>query len=180
MALQRKPSDRRRLGMTLVELAAAVLVLGVAVFLLTGMARTTRQRAKRQLAVRQICTMTEALRLYSEHFRQPPPGLRNGASGAAIDALLSHPPSADVLRQLPDNLTREEGVRIVDPWGTPLRYVTARHISPKMRTRVEANDGRPIFDSAGPDLVFGPTEGRPDGSDIWGEECLLQADVSGP
>ncbi len=166
--------------MTLVELAAAVLVLGVAVFLLTGMARTTRQQTKRRLAVRQICTMTEALKLYTEQHGQPPAGRRNGDSAAAIEALLSHPPSAQILADLPDTLTRQTGCPIVDPWGTPLRYVTVKHIDSKMRARVEANAGRPIFDSAGPDLVFGPTEGRPDGSDIWGEECVLQQDVAGP
>jgi len=160
--------------MTLVEMAVVVLLLGIALFLVAGLARTTRQRAKRELTVRLLCALDDALKAYMARYKSPPPGTADGSADEAIAALLAHGPSSAKLDGLPSVLRRTEAKTLVDAWGTPLRYVTADHASPELRRRVAANGGRPIFDSAGPDRQFGPTQARPDGPDLWGEECLLE------
>jgi type II secretory pathway pseudopilin PulG len=166
--------------MTLVEMAVGVLVLGIMLFVLAGFARTTRQEAKRDLAVRMLCALDEALGSYMQQYGAPPPGEPNGQANRAIGMLLACGASKSRLESLPAALWRTEAGRttLVDPWGTPLRYVTDRHESAQMRNRVETNGeppGRPIFDSAGADRQFGSVEARPDGADIWGEECLLES-----
>ncbi|MBN1343084.1 MAG: hypothetical protein JXQ73_10415 [Phycisphaerae bacterium] len=156
-------------------MAVAVLLLGIVLFLLSGFARTSRLQAKKDLAVRLLCSLDEALTVYIQHYETAPPGRPDGSATAAIEALLAYGPSSAKLDGLPAVLRRAEGQGLVDPWGSPLRYVTVAHESAVMRSRVVTNKGRPIFDSAGPDRQFGPTEGRADGSDIWGEECLLES-----
>ena len=162
--------------MTLVEMAVSVLLLGIVLFLLAGLARTTRQRAKKQLTCRLLCSLDTALGAYVDRYKAPPPGVPDGSADRAIAALLAYGASSAELDGLPGVLrtTKGEVKTLVDPWGTPLRYVTGEHESPAMRDRVATNGGRPLFDSAGPDRRFGPTEDRPDGSDIWGDECLLE------
>lgn len=166
----------KRRGLTLVEMAVVVLLLGIALFLLAGLARTTRRQAKRQLAVRMLCALDEAMTLYIQHYKSPPPGDPDGSADRAVAALLNYDPSNVRLADLPSVLRRNQAMTeaLVDPWGTPLRYVTADHASAMMRNRITANAGRPIFDSAGPDRRFGPAEGRSEGPDIWGEECLIE------
>lgn len=160
--------------MSLVEMAVVVLLLGIVLFLLAGLARTTRQRAKKDLTLRLLCALDEAMGVYIEQYGSPPPGDASGTADRAIAALLKFGPSSAALDGLPPVLRRRKGQALVDPWGVSLRYVTATHASVMMRNRVATNGGRPIFDSAGPDRQFGSTAGRPDGSDIWGEECLIE------
>ncbi len=160
--------------MTLVELAVLLLLLGIALFVTAGLVRTVRERARNDLAVRLLCAMDEALGVYMQRYEQPPPGEPNGASRRALAALLAYGPSSVRLDFLPQSLRGGDALPIVDPWGTPLRYVTEQHQDEVMRARVITNGGRPIFDSAGPDRQFSSEERRPEGSDIWGEECLLE------
>jgi len=164
--------------MTLVEMAVVVLLLGIVLFLLDGLARTTRERAKKELAIRALRTLDDAMSSYEQRFGCPPPGRPDGAADQAITALLNYAPSRAKLDGLPAVLRRTEGrlKRLVDPWGTPFRYVTPAHDSPAMRARVAGNGGRPIFDSAGPDRQFGLAEDHPGGYDLWGEEYLLEPD----
>jgi len=170
---------RRVRGMTLIEMAVAVLVLGIAIFLLAGLARTTRQEAKRRLAVRTIQALDEALTVYQHRYGGPPPGHADGASDEAIAALLSYGPSSAVLDGLPAVLRRitPKGKTLVDPWGMPFRYVTLSNNQIALRARVASNSGRPIFDSAGPDRVFEAPGAKVEGIDLWGEECLIERDL---
>ncbi len=160
--------------MTLVEMAVVVLLIGIALFLLAGLARATRQQAKKDLARRLLCSLDQAMTVYIQRYGSPPPGDPSGSADRAIAALLSYKPSGAKLDGLPSVLRRTERNILVDPWGTPLRYVTANHTSAVMRRRIATNKGLGIFDSAGPDRQFGPAENRADGADIWGEECLIE------
>jgi type II secretory pathway pseudopilin PulG len=164
--------------MTLVEMAVVLLLLGISLFLLAGWARMTRQEAKRQLAVQALRALDEAMTLYEQRFGHPPRGRPDGSADEAIAALLDDPSSAKRLDSLPAALRRTKGSRtsLVDPWGTPLRYITSVHESPAMRARVASNAGWPIFDSAGPDRRFGSADGTGGGREIRGEECLLSED----
>lgn len=173
------PSSRRRLGargMTLVEMAVVVLLLGIALFLLAGLVRSTREQAKRDLTIRLLCRLDAAMSVYLMRYKLSPPGLPNGSADGAIAALMSFRPSRAKLDGLPTVLRRSKGTSntLVDAWGSPLRYVTTAHPDAVMAGRVGTNGGRPIFDSAGADRQFGPAQIRADGSDIWGEECLLE------
>lgn len=161
--------------MTLVEMAVTVLLLGIALFLLAGLARTTRQKAKKQLAVRALVVLDDALSAYEQRYGKPPAGRPDGSAEKVIAALFAYGPSSAKLELLPAVLHRGQGPTrsLVDPWATPFRYVTSAHALPAMRARVAGNAGRPIFDSAGPDRRFASSDSGEE-DDLFGEECLLQ------
>ena len=163
--------------MMLVELAVAVLLLGIALFLLAGLVRTTRQQAKRDLTVRLLCALDGAVSAYAGQHGVPPPGQPDGSAARALAALLACERSRAPLANLPPVLrrTHDESQTLVDAWGNPLRYVTSLHASADLRARVATNRGKPIFDSAGPDGQFEPNKPRTDGFDVWGDECVLES-----
>jgi type II secretory pathway pseudopilin PulG len=168
--------------MTLVEMGVVLLLLGIGLFLLAGWARMTRQEAKRQLAVHALRALDEAMSSYEQRFGRPPRGRPDGSADEAIAALLADPSIARKLDDLPAALRRAKGTQplLVDPWGTPFRYITSVHESPAMRARVASNAGWPIFDSAGPERHFGSGDGTGSGREIRGDECLLQPDSDEP
>ena len=66
--------------------------------------------------------------------------------------LLDHEKSRPLIEALPASLHGGPNrYNLIDPWGTPLDYLGPDSDDP----RVVANDGRPVFVSAGPDQDFG-------------------------
>lgn len=139
--------------MTLIEMTIAALFIGAALFLLAGWMRTSRAAAQRDLCIQMLSDLDEALVRYRRTTGSYPASRGPDSTIAAIAGLLDLEKTRVILERLPDNLWRREGMTrvLVDPWGTPLRYIGADPGDP----RVAANGGRPIFVSAGPDRDFG-------------------------
>jgi len=145
----------RRRGMTLTEMAVVVLMVGGGVFLLSGWMRGMREGAKRDLAVRMLVKLDQALARYHRATgAYPDPPSPDSALQATV-YLLNHEKTRSLLESLPGAVWRGPGRRtLVDPWGTPLRYVTVRDDS----AYVKANNNQPVFIAAGPDRDFGEVD----------------------
>lgn len=138
--------------MTLIEMTITVCAVSVVLFLLTGWMSRLRQEAKRDLAVRMLSDLDEALARYRRATGGYP--LTRGPTSAipATVDLLDHDKSRPILEAFPLSLWRGPGrYQLADPWGTPLRYFPPDSDEPV----VKANGGRPVFASAGPDRKFG-------------------------
>lgn len=145
----------RRRGMTLIEMAIAVLVIGAGLFLLVGWTRRLQNDERRDLAVRLLSDLDKALARYhraTDHYPFSPGP--NPANWVTVE-LLDHDRTRPLLEKLPPSVWQGPGRRtLVDPWGTPLQYFPETSDSPF----VKANNGRPVFLSAGPDCDFGDEE----------------------
>ncbi len=158
--------------MTLVEMTIAVLLVAGALFLLTGWMNSLRDNAHRDLCTRMLSDLDEALMRYRRTTGAYPVLRGHEDAASAVADLLDLEKTRNILDTFPDDLWRREGMTriLVDPWGTPLRYVGpdgGDH-------RVVANGGRPIFISAGPDRDFG----GPNTPDAEGNN--LRSDDPGP
>ena len=82
-----------------------------------------------------------------------PPGAFDASATTGLTALLAHPQTRQTLSRLdwPWNRFLDRPARWADPWGTPLRYVTAVHDA----SAVRLNGGRPFWVCAGPNRRFG-------------------------
>jgi len=139
--------------MTLIETAVTIFLLSVGLFLLTGWTGMLRAEAKRDLAVRVLADLDQALARYRRATGSYP-SWRGGDSDipAAVVDLLDHDKTRPILEAFPRTLWRgPDRYRLVDPWGTPLRYYPQDSTDPK----VLANEKKPLFESAGPDRDFG-------------------------
>ncbi|MBN2563533.1 MAG: type II secretion system protein [Phycisphaerae bacterium] len=145
-------------AMTLIEMTIVVFVVGVGLFLLIGWVNNVRQAAKRDLAIRLLADLDKALvRYHRATGCYPTSHGPNSAIQATID-LLDHDRTRPILLALPQAVWETPAKRnLVDPWGTPLQY----HSATSGSALVKANNGRPIFVSAGPDRRFG--DGDPAG-----------------
>lgn len=139
-------------AMTLIEMIICVFLLGVILFLAAGWMQTLKNDARRELAVRELSLLDKALMKYyrAEGVYPNAPG-PNAAHWATV-ALLDHERTRPILESLPPSLLRGASRNeLVDPWGKPLKYESQDSGSPFVR----ANNGRPLFISAGPDGGFG-------------------------
>lgn len=158
--------------MTLIEMAVVVLAVAGGMFLLSGWMTSVRQGAKGALATRMLATMDRALARYHRAVGAFPPGLSPEpvqAARAAAAALFRHDKTRPLLESLPPSVRRGrsgETFSLVDPWGTPLKYVTAQDDAPFAR----ANEGRPVFISAGPDLNFGDQDSAAIGDNLRSDD----------
>lgn len=142
--------------MTLIEMTITVFVISVLLFLLTGWMTQVREGAKEGLAVRMLADLDKALARYRRATGYyPVPRGTDSAIPVGLD-LLDHPRTRDIILAFPKSLWRGPDAqrRLVDPWGTPLRYLPPNSTDPA----VLANGGRPIFVSAGPDRDFGDVD----------------------
>ena len=146
-----------------------MLVVAVLALVFGGLVRVTdrlRNDAKRQQARRLLATLASAVELYAELQVPPgaesvgaecaavyPPGVFDAAAQPCLAALLTKPPTRQKLAGLgwPWDRLLDDPAAWVDPWGRPLRYVTALHD----RRAVRRNGGRPFWVSAGSDGRFG-------------------------
>ncbi len=138
--------------MTIIETAVTIFLLSVGLFLLAGWTGMLRAEAKRDLAVRMLSDLDQALARYRRASGSYP--LRRGPDSdiPAVVDLLDHDKTRPILEAFPSTLWRgPDRYRLVDPWGTPLRYYPPDSDDPK----VLANAKRPLFESAGPDQDFG-------------------------
>jgi len=151
-------ANHPRRGMTLVEMTIAVIVVGGGLFLLTGWLNSQQQAAKRDLSVRLLADLDKALARYHRATGSYPTSYGPDSAIQATVNLLDHDKTRPILLDLPPSVWQGPGRRnLVDPWGTRLRYYSATSDSPM----VKANNGRPVFVSAGPDRDFG--DGDPAG-----------------
>ena len=138
--------------MTFVELILAVLLTTALLFLMIGWTTNLRQTSKTELARTMLAHLDIALARYHRSNDQFPPVTGSDEAQSAVVQLLNNERTRPVIESLPASVRRGPNGRIlVDPWGTPLRYLPESMDSPF----VKANDGRPVFMSAGPDRDFG-------------------------
>lgn len=138
--------------MTFVELVLAVLLTTALLFLMIGWTSDLRQTAKIDLARTMLAHLDIALARYHRSNEQFPPVTGSDEAQSAVVQLLNNERTRPVIESLPTSVRRgPNGRNLVDPWGTPLRYLPETSDS----VYVKSNDGRPIFISAGPDRDFG-------------------------
>ncbi len=138
--------------MTLIETAVTIFLLSVGLFLLTGWTGMLRAEAKRDLAVRMLADLDQALARYRRATGSYPSWRGPKSDIPAVVDLLDHGKTRPILEAFPRALWRgQDRYRLVDPWGTPLRYYPPDSPDPK----VLANERKPLFESAGPDRDFG-------------------------
>ncbi len=138
--------------MTLIETAVTIFLLSVGLFLLTGWTGMLRAEAKRDLAVRMLADLDQALARYRRASGSYPSWRGADSDIPAVVDLLDHDKTRPILESFPRTLWRgPDRYRLVDPWGTPLRYFPPDSTDPK----VLANERKPLFESAGPDRDFG-------------------------
>ena len=156
--------------MTLIEMTITVFATGVALFLLTSWMSMMRQDSKRDLALRMLWDLDHALARYRRATGFYPVTRGAGSDIPEVIDLLDHEKTRPILDAFPRSLWRGRPRRhLVDPWGTRLRYYPPDSKDAKVR----ANGGRPIFESAGPDRLFG------DG-DLSASGDNLRSDDPGP
>ncbi len=143
--------------MTIFEAALIAAALAIVLFLVAGGVGTIRQQAKRNLCTRLMTQLGDALVKYHQATGTYPPGAPDSSAGNAVQAMLRVEAAAAALKTLPLSLRMgaEPLVGGVDPWGRPLRYLTADVQNEHDRQEVAANGGVPIFESAGRDKDFG-------------------------
>ncbi len=148
--------------MTIVETAILAAGIGIGLFVIGGGVGAVRQQAKRNLCVRLMAGLNASLAAYFRATGLYPPGTPDSSAGSAITALQAVDASAAALHPLPDSLEVGEDpvIGCRDPWGTPLRYLTAEASNERDRREVAANGGVPIFESAGRDREFGAADPR--------------------
>lgn len=155
--------------MTLVEMAIVVLVLGGGLFLLSGWMSNGREQARRDLVIRMMADLDKALARY-HRATGVYPGQAGGAGPTAVravTALAEHERTRSILEAFPSPLwlTAEERT-LTDAWGTPLHYLPATADTPV----IKANNGRPVFVSAGPDRIFGEDDPAGLGDDLRSDD----------
>jgi type II secretory pathway pseudopilin PulG len=157
----------RRTGMTLIEMTIVVIVIAAGLFLLVGWMDGLRRSAKHDLAVRMLADLDRALARYHRSTGFYPISYGSNSADQAVVELLSCDRSRSVLEALPMVLWLGPArSNLVDPWGTPLRYFSAESDLPV----VKANNGRPVFESAGPDRAFGDQDAAALGDDLRSDD----------
>ncbi len=168
LTMQRAADNRR--AMTLVETVLTVSLVSFGLFLVSGWMSTLRDGAKRDLAARMLADLDEALARYRRAAGIYPPSRGPDSGISAVVDLLDHDKSRPIIERFPPSLRRGPNpYDLVDPWGTPLRYLGQNTGDPI----VIANHGRPVFISAGPDRDFGDV-------DVRGKGDNLRSDDPGP
>ena len=136
----------------MVEMTITVCLVSIAFFLLVGWMTSLRDSAKENLARRMLADLDEALARYRRATGSYPTSRGPMSAIPAVVDLLDHDKTRPIIEAFPSSLLSGPGLhRLLDPWGTPLRYLAAESESPI----VKANGGRPVFISAGPDRDFG-------------------------
>lgn len=148
----------------MVTVAVLALVFGALTQIMDGL----RDESKVRQAQRLMTTLAAATELYArvlgpspgEEADGPeptyPPGSFDGSPEPCLAALLAVPETRERLVGLgwPWNRLADDPGAWTDPWGRPLRYVTALH----NERAVMMNGGIPFWVCAGPDGRFGDAD----------------------
>lgn len=162
----------RRRGLTLPELVLSAALIMLVLAVVAGLYDHCLNDAKVRQMSALIQGLNEAAALYFQATGTYPCGREDGACDSALAAMQMVPAPAAHLQALGSSLLflSDGKLRCVDPWGRPLRYLTARSAQPEHRRRAEANGGVPIFESAGPDRDFGDTDTARQADNICGDD----------
>ncbi|MBX3394931.1 MAG: type II secretion system protein [Phycisphaerae bacterium] len=157
-----------RLAMTLIEMTITIFLVSVMLFLLTGWMTMLRTRSKESLAIRMLADLDNALARYRRAEGQYPTYRGPDSAIPVVVDLLDHERTRSTIQAFPASLWRGPDLQrcLVDPWGTPLRYLPADSENPAVR----ANAGRPIFISAGPDRDFGDDDPAARGDNLRSDD----------
>lgn len=142
---------------TLPEMILAAVLLAGIIAALIAATNQMRDRAQTVQARKLLQTLARATQEYARlQASQPPtypPGTFDASATTGLTALLALPTTRQLLARLdwPWNRFLDRPARWADPWGTPLRYVTAVHDP----SAVRLNGGRPFWVCAGPNRRFG-------------------------
>lgn len=143
-------------GVTVIELIIAYCVIAAVIWLLVGVSRHVRDRAKQEQAVQLMQALSDAMQAYQKQSQGAYPPVRtDGDAAGCLQTLAAFPPSREVLSdRLPDRWRAMlgEAREWPDPWGTPLRYVRGT-----TRGRAGEAVAIPYLESAGKDGQFGDT-----------------------
>lgn len=161
--------------MTLPEFLIAGLLLALLIVLAAEWMRSVRRAARRELAIDILASLSAALDQYHATAGAWPEDTATRSSDSALRALQHVPAAARLMA--PWQTRRADGAAasapdaacLVDPWGTPLRYLGPRHGG----ARVTANTGKPIFVSAGPDRDFGDAHAVALGDNLASDDPLV-------
>ena len=143
-------------GLTIVESATLILLLIAVLYALVGATDYVRRGLKRAQCARLLRALDHTLTGYQVAEGDFPPGAPDRQSRRCLQVLTTHPSFAALRQTLPPVLRDDRPGRaaLTDPWSRPLRYITAASDP----GRANANAGRPVFESAGPDRHFGDTD----------------------
>lgn len=145
-------SPRHRVAMSAIAVVVAVCAVGLLLFLLAGWTTTLQGGTKQDLARRMLRDLDQALVRYRRETGSYPTSRGPDSAIPAVVDLIDHEKTRPILEAFPSCLRSGPGrKRLVDPWGTPLRYLPENSGDPAAK----ASGGRPVFVSAGPDRDFG-------------------------
>lgn len=162
----RRHAPRRR-GMTLIEMTLTAFATSLALFLLVGWMGTVRQRAKTDLCLRLLADLDKALVRYKRAEGIYPAGTGDTAVESVLTALASYERTKPIFDAFPPSVWNNEKPRqLLDPWGTPMRYLADESKYPA----VQVNGSRPIFASAGPDRDFGDNNAAAIGDNLRSDD----------
>jgi len=138
--------------MSAIRVLLSVCVTGLLLFFLVGWMTTLQGETKEELARRMLRDLDQALVRYRRATGSYPTSRGPNSAIPAVVDLIDHEKTRPILGAFPSCLKRGPGrKRLVDPWGTPLRYLPETSADPS----ANSNSGRPVFVSAGPDRDFG-------------------------
>ena len=172
---RRGPGSRVARALTVIETVIAGALLALVLWVLSGLYDDMLDRARTAQAFEMIRTLDAALAAYHQAAGAHPPG-RHGPDGSAVEdaltVMIRVPESLRVLHGIDLRLLHLHDDRPVcrDPWGRPLRYLTAGVGDEVLAGRVARHAGRPIFESAGPDGRFGDHDPAAAADDIRSDE----------
>lgn len=145
-------SRQNRSALSLITVVVAICATGFSLFLLVGWTTTLQGGTKQDLARRMLADLDQALVRYRRATGSYPTSRGPDSAIPAVVDLMDHEKTRPILEAFPSCLRSGPGTKpLVDPWGTPLRYLPENSGGPAAR----AGSGRPVFVSAGPDRDFG-------------------------
>ena len=143
--------------MSLVETLVAGGLLALVLWVMSGLYGQMLDRARTRQTTALLRSLDAALAAYRDADGHHPLGRSDGSADDALLVMVQVPESLEVLRNIDRKLLRTRDSRPLcrDPWGRRLRYICSRTRDADLQARLVRHGGAPIFESAGPDGIFG-------------------------